>query len=67
MIVNTVKKSYVLTPSRMIEVYATNKEGTGHVQLIGTFESWDDIEIRIGHFSPDVVITFNLTPEQDGK
>lgn len=51
----------------MIEVYATNKEGTGHVQLIGTFESWDDIEIRIGHFSPDVVITFNLTPEQDGK
>lgn len=53
----------------MIEVYATNKEGTGHVQLIGTFEDWDDIEIRAGLFAPDVVITFNLisTPEQDEK
>lgn len=53
----------------MIEVYATNKEGTGHVQLMGTFENWDDIEIWTGLFAPDVVITFNLisNPEQDGK
>lgn len=40
----------------MITVYCTNKEG--FVQKIGEYEEVEDIEIRVGMFSKDVVITF---------
>lgn len=42
-----------------IVVYATEDQGAGHVQEIGRFESLEDIEIRIGIFKEDVVITFS--------
>lgn len=38
-------------------LYATKENGTGHVSEIGQFGSIEDIEIRIGMFAPDVVIT----------
>jgi hypothetical protein len=38
-------------------IYATDEHGDGYVQEIGRFDSLSDIEIRTGHFAPDVVIT----------
>ena len=42
-------------------VYATDKEGEGHVMQIGEYDDPTDIEIRIGMFAPDVVITIERT------
>ena len=38
--------------------YATNKEGEGYSQKIGEWESIEDVKIRIGMFTKDVVISF---------
>ena len=45
-------------------LYATNKNGEGFVQKIGVFEELEDIEIRVGMFSDDVVLTIELIKEE---
>ena len=45
-------------------MYATNKEGEGFVQEVGQFESIEEVEIHIGHFSDDVVITFFIEEDK---
>ena len=47
-----------------ITMYATNKEGEGFVQEVGQFESIEEVEIHIGHFSDDVVITFFIEEDK---
>lgn len=41
-----------------IQVWATNKYGEGNVQNLGVFEDVQDIQIKVGTFSDDVVIDF---------
>ena len=41
-----------------ILMYATTDNGDGFVQLVGTYESIEEIEIRAGMFSKDVLLTF---------
>jgi hypothetical protein len=48
----------------MIIAYATSKDGNGYVEKIGEYESPDEIEIRVGLFADDVVISFE---EEDEK
>ncbi len=38
-------------------LYATSQNGEGHVQKIGEYEDPTDIEIHVGHFKPDILIT----------
>jgi len=38
-------------------MYATDNNGDGYVQKIGEFEDIDEIQIRIGMFNKDVVIS----------
>jgi len=40
-----------------IIMYATDNNGDGYVQKIGEFEDIDEIQIRIGMFNKDVVIS----------
>ena len=40
-------------------VYATGDQGNGYVQRIGEFDFLDEIEIRVGTFAKDVVITID--------
>ena len=37
-------------------LYATDKNGDGCVQKIGTHENLEEIQIRVGMFAKDVVI-----------
>ena len=41
-----------------ILMYATNGNGDGYVQLVGTYDSIEEITIRIGMFSEYVVLSF---------
>lgn len=41
-----------------IIMYATDKDGDGHVLKVGEYESVYDIRIPVGHFASDVVLTF---------
>lgn len=41
-------------------MYATNNNGDGYVSKIGEFLDLEDIEIRVGMFDKDVVITFEI-------
>ena len=41
-----------------IVIYATDKDGDGEVLKVGTYESAYEIRIPVGHFAPDVVLTF---------
>jgi len=46
-------------------VYATTNHGEGYVTRIGDYyEDLEDIEIRVGTFSPDVVITIEKQYER---
>lgn len=38
-------------------LYATDKNGDGHVQEIGQFDELEEVLIRTGHFAEDVIIT----------
>lgn len=40
-----------------IVVYATDKNGSGFVQSLGEYENIEDISIRVGMFSSDIVIS----------
>jgi len=44
-------------------LYATNKDGDGHVQVVGRFENIEDIIIRVGMYADDVVL--ELTHEYE--
>lgn len=46
-------------------LYATDKEGGGYVQKIGEYEDLSEIEIRVGHFAHDVVITIDEEFEKE--
>ena len=41
-----------------IVVYATTDNGDGYVTKIGEYDSVEQIQIRIGTFAKDVVISF---------
>ena len=45
-------------------VYATTNHGDGYVTKIGNYEDLEDIEVRVGTFSPDVVITIEKKYEK---
>ena len=47
-----------------IIAYATSQNGDGYVQQIGEYEDIEDIEIRIGMFAPDVVISFDIKKDE---
>jgi hypothetical protein len=55
------------------KLYATNRNGDGYVQHIGTFDEVEDVIINVGHFAPDVRITIEVVcihpelPEDFGK
>lgn len=40
-----------------IVIYATDKDGEGSIMKVGTYESVYEIQIPVGHFAPDVVLT----------
>jgi hypothetical protein len=42
-----------------IVIYATDKDGEGSIMKVGTYESVYEIQIPVGHFAPDVVLTFD--------
>ena len=42
---------------KKIIMYATDGNGNGYVQKIGEFDEVDEIQIRIGMFDKDVVIS----------
>ena len=50
-----------------IIVHATNKDGDGYVQEIGRFQDIKDIELRVGMFVDDVVISFAEETEEERK
>lgn len=41
-----------------IVIWAVDKDGDGTVLQVGTYESVYDIRIPVGHFAPDIVLTF---------
>lgn len=41
-----------------INLYATQDNGEGYVSSVGTFDDIEEVEIRIGAFARDVVLTF---------
>jgi hypothetical protein len=43
---------------KKIIVYATDRDGEGKVIKIGEYYNVVDIEIPVGHFAPDVIISF---------
>ena len=47
----------------MYILYATTKDGNGYVSIIGKYEDLSDIEIRVGMFADDVVLTIE---EEEG-
>ena len=38
--------------------YATSNFGDGYSMKVGEYEELTDIEIRVGHFAKDVVLSF---------
>ena len=40
-------------------MYATDKDGDGHVMEVGQYEDFDEVRIHVGHFGEDVVLSFN--------
>ena len=47
-----------------IVVYATDKDGEGTVLEVGRYQSPYEIKIPVGHFAPDVVLTFEEDMEE---
>jgi len=45
-------------------LYATTNDGDGYVEQIGEYDSPEEIRIRTGMFSKDVVITIEEPTEQ---
>jgi hypothetical protein len=45
-------------------LYATKDHGDGHVQKIGEYDSVEEINIHVGIFSDDVLITIELTQNE---
>lgn len=50
-----------------IQVWATTENGDGFVQSLGIYDSIEDIDIRIGMFSDDILITFEYVIEEENK
>lgn len=51
----------------MIKVYATTDNGDGYTSQIGEYQDVSDIQIRVGMFADDVLITVeeDHTPKED--
>ena len=47
-------------------LYATDKNGDGCVQKIGTYDDIEEIQIRVGMFAKDVVIAIERE-DDDGN
>ena len=45
-------------------MWATNKDGEGRVEKLGVYDDIEDIEILVGHFAGDVVITLEFESEE---
>jgi hypothetical protein len=45
-------------------VYACNQNGEGYSQKIGTFDSLDEIRLRVGLFAPDVILEIEDNQEE---
>ena len=43
-------------------VYATNKDGEGYTQLIGTYDDLSEVNLHVGMFAEDVVVTVEDVP-----
>ena len=52
---------------KTIIMYATGNYSDGQVQEVGRFDSVEDIEIKVGLFSEDVVITFEEENVEQNK
>lgn len=48
-------------------LYATNKDGDGFVHEVGQYEDLDDINIRVGFFADDVVLTIEQKFDEEDK
>lgn len=48
-------------------LYATRDEGQGYVQKLGEYSDIGDIEIRVGMFSDDVVLTIHEYDKKEGS
>lgn len=46
--------------TQKIIAYATNQNGDGYVTKIGEYDDLEAIEIYVGHFADDVVISFEV-------
>lgn len=46
-------------------LYATSDHGNGYVQEVGTFNDLEAIQIHVGHFSKDVVISIGIELSSD--
>lgn len=45
-------------------LYATTENGHGYCEKVGTYDSLSEISIRVGLFSPDVVLTIEEKKEE---
>ncbi len=52
-------------PKIKYNVYAINKNGDGRVIQIGEYEDITELEISIGHFADDVIITIESEEIKD--
>ena len=48
-----------------IEVYLTAENGDGYSQGIGVYDDWSEIKLRVGMFSKDSVITFDVMEKDE--
>ena len=48
----------VVPKAKELVVYATTENGDGYVSEVGRYDSPEDVQIRIGLFAPEVVISF---------
>lgn len=50
-----------------IIMYVTPDHGNGVPHAMGEYEDWEDIEVVIGMFAPEVVITFEVKYDEKEK
>ena len=48
-------------------LYATNKNGDGFVEKVAEVEDLDEINIRVGFFAPDIVLTIEQVFDKEDE
>lgn len=51
--------------NKKIVVYAINKDGDGHVQVVGKYDYIEEVKIRVGMFASDVILEFSEQEEEN--